>query len=179
MWIVMLLSFLFALGSIDAVRADPIEWPISEGGSGHAYDTVSGTLTWEDARQAAESMEFGGVAGHLATITSEAEHVFVRDVVGPCPACWLGGYQLPGSAEPEGGWTWITGEAWSFIRWYPSEPNNDGDEKYIMTVWWDDSHLWNDEEWPPFEVSGFILEFDLKGVKAGRSSWGQVKALYR
>jgi hypothetical protein len=169
---------LFTLGFAGHVLADPIEWPVSEGGNGHAYDTVSSAQNWATASMAAASMTWHGVPGYLATITSEAEHEFVRDAVGPCPACWLGGIQEPGSAEPDGGWSWITGEAWGFTQWSENEPNNDGNEMFLMTVWWDGTHLWNDEEWPPFEIRGFIVEFDLTKVRSGQWSWGKVKSLY-
>ena len=29
----------------------------------------------------------------------------------------IGGYQLPGSPEPSGGWAWVTDEAWEFTGW--------------------------------------------------------------
>ena len=29
---------------------------------------------------------------------------------------WTGGYQKPGFGEPAGGWTWVTGEAFSLVR---------------------------------------------------------------
>jgi hypothetical protein len=55
-----------------------------------------------------------GQHGNLACITSEAEDLFAYNLtlgtgiwytstvweIGP----WLGGYQLPGSEEPDGGW---------------------------------------------------------------------------
>ncbi|MEO8243613.1 MAG: M10 family metallopeptidase C-terminal domain-containing protein [bacterium] len=37
---------------------------------------------------------------------------------------WIGLTQTPGSAEPDGGWTWDTGEAFSFSAWHPTQPDN-------------------------------------------------------
>ena len=42
---------------------------------------------------------------------------------------WLGGFQdltSPNYSEPSGGWTWVTGEPWSYTNWFPGEPNNTG-----------------------------------------------------
>jgi len=37
---------------------------------------------------------------------------------------WLGGYQSDKLAEPDGHWTWDSGEAWDYTNWAPVEPNN-------------------------------------------------------
>lgn len=60
----------------------------------------------------------------LATITSEAENTFVTTELGGTVRAWLGGQQLPGSSEPEGGRQWITGEPWAYTNWDSGEPNN-------------------------------------------------------
>jgi len=71
----------------------------------------------------------------LATITSEAENEFVYNLVSSDDRYWfwdnyengsgpfLGGYQPEGSSEPSGGWTWITGETFSFTNSAAGEPN--------------------------------------------------------
>ncbi|HEX8553051.1 MAG TPA: hypothetical protein VF681_16020 [Abditibacteriaceae bacterium] len=43
--------------------------------NGHFYSVVAvpGGLTWKQAEAAARNMTFGGVQGHLATVTSNAE----------------------------------------------------------------------------------------------------------
>jgi hypothetical protein len=34
--------------------------------------------------------------------------------------------------EPDGGWQWVTGEAFSYTNWRLGEPNNNGDENRIQ-----------------------------------------------
>lgn len=46
--------------------------PILNSANGHYYEAVTGSISWEDAKTAAESSTHGGIAGHLATITSAA-----------------------------------------------------------------------------------------------------------
>lgn len=111
-------------------EGQPIEWPISAGGNGHLYEAVlvpSG-LRWDQARDGAAAR-----GGYLVSITSAAENAWVFSLVdhpsfwsdgdfGP----WLGGFQPAGSPEPAGGWQWVSGEAWSYTNWQPSEPSDGG-----------------------------------------------------
>ncbi len=101
--------------------AAPIQWGVSSGGNGHYYERidVSGGLTWGDAKLAAESINLAGTLGHLVTVTSQAEADFLLTSVYPQVILepgrfWLGAFQPLGSAEPDGGWQWVTGELWSF-----------------------------------------------------------------
>lgn len=76
---------------------------------------------------------FVALGGHLVTITSEAENDFVFRLTdddtywfhslnwrGP----WIGTLQPPGSEEPAGGWSWVTGEPFTYARWDAQQPNN-------------------------------------------------------
>ena len=111
-------------------------WTVAAGGNGHTYRVVakSGLISWDQAYTEAQA-----AGGYLATITSAAENAFVFSLIddatywkqsanghGP----WIGGYQAAGSAEPDGGWTWVTRtgssvpEAFSYTSWESGEPNN-------------------------------------------------------
>lgn len=105
-------------------------WEISAGGNGHWFKAVALTndVTWTEAARLARIE-----GGYLATITSAAENDFVFSLVnapeffsanyGVGPA--LGGFQRDGSAEPDGGWAWVSGESWNYHNWLPrQEPNN-------------------------------------------------------
>ena len=87
-------------------------------------------MTWEEA----DAMAVASGA-YLATITSAAENDFVFGLInshsefwqntatasiGP----WIGGIQPDGSSEPNGGWSWVTGEVFGYANWAPGEPNN-------------------------------------------------------
>ena len=39
-------------------------------------------------------------------------------------AAWIGGFQTPGSVEPDQGFNWVTGETFNFTNWATQEPNN-------------------------------------------------------
>jgi hypothetical protein len=133
--------------------AFPTRWAVNS----HWYEAVvvAGEITWQQAQDAAAAR-----GGYLATLTSEVEHDFVYGLVSN-PACWhgtsgpwLGGYQPPGALEPSGGWAWITGEPWSYTRWWPDGQPDDagGVEDYLdfeggpnQSVhpggWWNDLKL--------------------------------------
>ena len=102
----------------------PVLWTAN----GHYYDAVAfpSGITWDDARTYAETLTYNGFNGHLATITSAEENAFIFNTFKDSAynIFFLGGFQPKGSAEPDGGWQWITGETWSYTNWSPGEPNN-------------------------------------------------------
>ena len=120
---------LFVLFSTKDHHAGWTRWKVSEGGNGHWYKAVAlhKDVTWSGAERMARLD-----GGYLATITSDAENNFVFQLInapqffsdehGTGPA--LGGYQQDGAREPDGGWSWVSGEPWEFSNWFPSEPNN-------------------------------------------------------
>ena len=103
-------------------HADPICWSVN----GHFYEAIAypSGITWDEARDIAESSTYLGVNGYLATITSMEENNFIVDNLGG-DTFFLGGYQPDGSPEPGGNWQWVTGETWSFTNWSAGEPNNE------------------------------------------------------
>ncbi len=103
--------------------AQPVQWLPAAGGNGHWYDLVSmDETTWSNAQAAATAMTLNGVSGHLATITSENERLFIVDNLTSGTA-WLGGFQGAGHSEPGGNWELVTGEPFVDF-WNPNEPNN-------------------------------------------------------
>ena len=165
---------------------EPVRWKKGDGGNNHYYDViyVGEFISWEAARIDAEAR-----GGYLATITSSEENDFIvpllRDLAfwrwirsnpnhyaGP----WIGGYQEQGSAEPDGGWSWITDEPFEFTDWLEGEPNNfyggshneDSmnffylsdelleDEILYFTPEWNDSY--HDGDWS--KVVAYVIEWD-------------------
>lgn len=102
--------------------------PVFNPANGHYYEFVPAVINWNSAKIAASELSYQGLQGHLATITSVEENQFVLDIIRGkgTGAVWLGGYQPPGSTEPAGGWTWITGETWEYTNWNIEEPSNHG-----------------------------------------------------
>jgi hypothetical protein len=95
---------------------------------------ISWGKNWQEANEIAQR-----VGGHLATISNQKENDFIYELfasdirfinenpndgqkIGP----WIGLYQNPNSAEPRGGWTWVTGERLNYSRWAEGQPNNYG-----------------------------------------------------
>jgi hypothetical protein len=143
-----------------------VQWPVAQGGNGHFYEVVSAPagITWSNASLAATNR-----GGYLATITSAEENTFIFNLAtadatvwysgyGP----WLGGIQPAGSAEPGGGWTWITGETFTYKNWAPGQPNNNQKEDRIQFGGQADrSSAWNDIGQNNTNFTrGFVVEYD-------------------
>jgi len=136
------------------------EVPALNPANGHYYDWIrTGGIDFDSARAMAESMFYQGTQGHLATITDSAENDFIAATFDE--KAWIGAFQDlldPSYSEPAGGWTWVTGEPWSYDAWNVGEPNNgtNADEHYAE-AW---VGLWNDKQLSGSDnVSGFFVEY--------------------
>ncbi|MBQ3571949.1 MAG: InlB B-repeat-containing protein [Clostridia bacterium] len=112
--------------------------------NGHVYQAFEGHYTWEEAREYCASL-----GGHLATVTSAEEQAVLEEFYGDY---WLGGTDV----EEEGVWKWITGEEWNYTNWLEGEPNNSGEEHYLV-IW---PNTWNDLCLDSSEQYGFICEWE-------------------
>ena len=165
---------------VQAVPAAPdwlVEWSEADGGNGHYYGLVGDEgVLWTEARDAAADLTFRGSQGHLATIITAEESDFLEfqfsDRIGdpvasggifpPVPGihAWIG----LTDAAVEGDFRWITGEPLSFTDWAPPEPNNLGNEDYVL-VWRRDFGSgplwsWNDGGNWVGPADGFFVEFE-------------------
>jgi formylglycine-generating enzyme required for sulfatase activity len=179
--------------SMSALAGDAVQWRVTDGGNGHWYRLVfaEGTYGWLAAERQAES-----IGGHLGTIGSNEENAFVALIasdssawrgVGDFYGPWLGGFQDPSSSnysEPDGGWRWVTGEAWGFTAWCPGLPNNAGSQDYLHfyspTVG-QVGALWDDVEenliYPPIDgplVMSSIVEWSADCNSDGVVDYGQI-----
>lgn len=146
--------------------AQSIEWPKSQGGNGHHYEAVlrPAGLSWIQASQ--EAVLAGG---HLATITSSQENLFVFQLVTD-PSFWIQvgdsrGPWLGGVWDSTIGWTWVNGELMTFANWAAGEPNGNQNTPWIhfmgkgagLTI----ASTWNDLGGVPGEYPrGYIIEYD-------------------
>jgi len=113
----------------------PVQSYTNSDGVTHYYEVVyveSGNLNWYQAAYLAQD-----AGGYLASITNEGENTFVFNLVSDEKYFWsfpkegshygisigpfLGGYQPEGSPEPDGGWSWLSGETWSYSNWAADE----------------------------------------------------------
>jgi hypothetical protein len=106
----------------------PRQWT-GAGSNGHWYSVAvnpAGDVHWrfDDASSFAQAR-----GAHLATFSNQQENVGVYNLLqlgSGSFAGWFGLVQAPGSAEPAGGWGWVTGEPLTFTYWQPGEPTNAG-----------------------------------------------------
>lgn len=175
-WIVLVPVVVLVLGSAaGAVAAGQapgcgvkFTWP----GNGHRYEGVcKKDVTWPQAVAGAKR-----AGGHLATLQSASENLFVFSHVkfsaiwrpngqGQSAGPWIGLYQKPGSDEPSGGWTWITGEPLAWSDWSPGEPNNANggeDGAIFWNVGSGPTAKWDDVARNPQvgQTGGYVIEWD-------------------
>ncbi len=149
--------------------------------TGHYYEFIDDVgITWQQAKIAAETLDYYGLPGYLATITSRKEAKLSGEQADG--AGWIGG----SDAGIEGTWKWVTGpEAgdvfWlggingnapngAFTFWNTNEPNNLGDEDYahvtapgvgILGSWNDLSNIGGTSG--DFQPKGYIVEYGFGG----------------
>jgi hypothetical protein len=154
-----ILSLLLLPGIAQAV-------PVLNPANGHYYELImpGGPIAWGDASLAAT-----GLGGYLATLTTDDEDSFVwshyhsllEDNLGNM--AWLGGFQPFGSPETgsgdvDEGWTWVTGEEWSYTNWHAGEPNNILEEDYLHLGRFFEG-TWNDAN-NGSNSNAYIVEWD-------------------
>lgn len=144
--------------------------------NGHVYKVVAASgISWNDAKNAAEASEYGGSTGYLATITSQAEHDFVRERISD--SGWIGASDV----ASEGVWRWVTGpeagtQFWAgdeagavfngaYANWNPSEPNNSGEGENCGQIYFTPE---SDGQWNDLDCNGdgneyYVVEFGAPG----------------
>lgn len=144
--------------------------------NGHYYQYVPNLgITWTNAKTAAESLNYYGLQGYLATILTVDEAKISGEQASG--AGWIGG----SDAETEDVWKWVTGPAidrvvfWNgtlngstpnFALWNTNEPNQSGNEDYahITAPGVGIPGSWNDlsntgEPSGNYQPKGFIVEY--------------------
>jgi len=148
------------------------QWRISDGGNGHWY-----MLNWEVREWTAAQARAVQLGGHLATITTNAERLFVL------PLCdnhigadvWLGASRANAASPVQ----WVTGEPWSYAAWGPGSPNPNSPNDYLEMIGRSneaDFGLWNLEliyAWGPGQIS--LIEFDADCNSDGIVDFGQIR----
>jgi hypothetical protein len=187
-------TILFPVGMVALVacgaeqdQASRIDEDAASASQGDRYRAVvvPEGLTWEEASQRAEAD-----GGHLVTIASAEENSLVHGLIAENPDIWvnvdvavmsdgeesslqvslgpwIGLYQPPGSPEPAGGWTWVTGEAMDYSNWSMQpdvdepEPNDMGGVEhfghFFGTGLDNRANGWNDmpnDPWVEFAEAG-------------------------
>lgn len=126
----------------------------------HCYKIFDYGMAWDDAKNFCEN-----IGGHLATITSHREQIFINKMIlnyGAKNYYWLGA-----SKDNFENWHWLTGEYFYYTNWNVGEPNNEGgDEKYLMI--YKSNLMWNDVNYKAEYYGnynfGFICEWESSGA---------------
>ncbi len=154
------------------------------GPNGHVYEfRISSQVTWNTSNVIANNSQYQGVFGHLATITSQEEDIFLekqrQEVVAQAgfsgtdiQEFWVGGYQLPNQPTPRDGWMWVNNEGEipgvngteiyaNWIHWTPDsyEPNDCCDKENYIGIGLVNNFGWNDEGNLGY-ILGYIIEYD-------------------
>lgn len=142
-----------------AINAQADTNKLNWAGNGHFYQRFDRAFTWDEAKAYCT-----GLSGHLATITSEQEGVFIKTKLFPDNSFYNKYYALGASdAQHEGTWKWITGEAWSYNAFSNSQPSNKDGANYLLlygydATWYDNNIASN--------VTGLICEWSFNNVVA-------------
>ncbi|MCX5806370.1 MAG: lectin-like protein [Proteobacteria bacterium] len=164
--VLLLLALLLPVGVAVAAQVQWLD-------NGHYYERVDGSFTWADANTDANGKSYLGLQGHLVTITSAEENLFLTNDANLgdgnsnlLHSHWTGGFQPPGSTEPDGGWSWVTGEAFSYSNWELGEPNDSGatEDRIIFDHGiHSDGKAWNDLT-GTVATAGYVVEYESTAV---------------
>ena len=139
---------LMAVMNVALADSDWVAWVDPDGttlhpdGKIHLYKRIDTWMVWNDAEVYAESL-----GGHLATVTSLPENDFIWNAFAQNGELYatLGGFQPPGTPEPDVGWQWVTGEAWEYTNWGLTQPDDAWGGQDYLTFWtgntWDDDYI--------------------------------------
>ena len=167
---------LMATSAAQAQQA--VQWKVSDGGNGHWYLLTAADYTsnWNQLNKAWLS-----VGGHLATITSAAENSWVAAHIvinPPGDGALLGGYVAAGGAGSTG-WSWVTGEAWTFELWAQGAPGGPSEEHWLYMTdqnhWGAPSGYWDDCPWDYGGAQTAVIEWSADCNGDGIVDYGQCR----
>ncbi|HXT68245.1 MAG TPA: PEP-CTERM sorting domain-containing protein [Vicinamibacterales bacterium] len=168
------LTLFLAAGGFLAVTARAEASPIQFGSNFYDLVIVLPTVfsdgsanTWSAAQAAAAASTFGGVNGHLVTITSAAENSFLAGLATSYNltgflGAWIGGNYLGWLVGPE------AGQPHTYTNFGGGEPNNAGIAYFNIGTsgpappgfWLDDSGTQGLPEYPQDPVIGYFVEYE-------------------
>jgi hypothetical protein len=125
--------------------------------NGHEYALTESSGNWEVAD--VEALSNGG---YLTAIGSAEEYQFlVNTFAAPTDApIWIGFTD----SQTEGDWNWSNGEAVTYTKWMPGEPNNGllGEEDHAVMYW--RNFETGIEGWNDWYETTALRTFDPKGI---------------
>lgn len=142
------------IASATLASAVPVDFSTGAGANGHYYEVVKSKTNFLDAQTIASGMQFNGLQGYLATITSAEEQGFLESNFGKTFPAWIGGSD---EGTPDV-WSWITGPEAGTVFYDRSltvqpgysnwngfgEPNGGDVENYAIFRQFGTTGAWND-----------------------------------
>ena len=173
-------AVLTLLAASTAQAQQAAQWKVSDGGNGHWFALGAPAASWH-----ASAADAALKGGHLATLLSAGETAFAAAVTGGENVAYIGALQAPGSAEPFGGWRWITGEPWGYEAWHFNMDDapcgssaGDGEQQFLWmhnaVRQWEDV---NEQDFPdcPLESKRGIVEWSADCNGDGVVDYGQCR----
>ncbi|MEE2894591.1 MAG: lectin-like protein [Planctomycetota bacterium] len=155
--------------SVFSTAQDAVQWRVEDGGNGHWYLMAASSGGSGISHYQQGALDAGG---HLASINSEQESGFVRDLLGTSTASYvLGGSQSPEGSEPDDGWQWMDGSEWSYTNWLPNEPNDAGGAEDFIAA--NPDGRWNDVS-SEVNLSRYAIEWSADCDGDGIVDYGQI-----
>jgi len=158
-------ALLLALGPM-AVNAQ------SSGTHGLNYYEVviADGINWTAANAAANAKKLNGINGHLATLTTGPEDLFVHGLRNMTPGIkngqfadselWVGAEQIPPTSAAGDDWSWVNSEgAFSYTNWDTDEPNDNGGDEHFLAIGIGGAFGWNDEA-SLVGIWGYVIEYE-------------------
>ncbi len=99
--------------------------------NGSDYYLSQGSEKWTDAKVTCENN-----GGHLATISSQAEHDFIFNNINAAVLIGLS------DDDNDGSLNWVTNEPLSYNNWNSNEPNVSGTNRYASLNYWSSNGAW-------------------------------------
>ncbi|XP_072326972.1 lectin-like [Scyliorhinus torazame] len=108
---------------------------------GHCFTFVSQKMDWKSAEAHCQNLAPGS---HLASIHCKKQHDIILSMIPKVKekhmTTWIGMHDI----KTEGIHVWIDDSPTDFAKWYPGEPNNEGNEDCVQII--DKKTIgWNDE----------------------------------
>lgn len=168
-----------------------IDGLISDPGSGHYYLLSAGALSWPDARDAAAALDYNGLTGYLATITSATENTFLTTETGGVTAFLAATSEIlyvnplldpadryTDESQLRNVYYWGSGpeagQLVTFRPWFPGEPNGTVTDRCLLTNWFQPMGEWNDS--PCSVPYRYLVEFGGIGTETGPVAFDNLSA---
>jgi len=123
-----------------AAEGNVLTAPYGERGTWNLYQLINRPTTWLQAEAEAAEMPapFGDakIKGHLVSIRSRGENLYVTRMMLNVPRAWIGlnDRRIECGSDKNGPWEWTSGEPVDFRNWQPLEPNNAKEEDACVIV---------------------------------------------